>query len=474
MKNANPRQYYRILGIQPGASPAEIKKAYRKLVKTWHPDGFPHNRLQQKRAEEKLKQINEAYEALQNGKTVAADAPPPKRKVDPEPFYQRGIEYARRDLYKQAIYELTKAILIDPDYVDAYLYRGFIYDKLGQGLRAEKDFNKATKLKLRETNQTYQPRNPSPNVSKADRAPKKKSPWICAGTLHKHNDVVSSIAMSPDGAVFASGSYDGTITLWQLSTGRALYTLSGHLDRVHCVAISPDNRTVASGSSDKTVKLWKLKSGSEIRTCGGWFHGHSDRVLCVAFSPNKKKLASGSADRTVKLWQVSTGKQIRTLSGYSAPIAAIAISSDGKLFASGGLDKALRVREMSGRLIRSIRGKTEILALAFSPDGQQVAIGGGDGRIKLWDWQKGREICTLEGHRDRAISLAFSPDGETLISGSEDSTIKIWNWQEEREICTLTEHRDRVCALAFSPKGNVFVSGSADKTVKVWWKNESS
>ncbi|BBD59134.1 WD-repeat protein [Nostoc sp. HK-01] len=131
--------------------------------------------------------------------------------------------------------------------------------------------------------------------------------------LEGHDDSVTSVSFSPDGKTLASGSYDKTIKLWNLETGKEIRTLKGHDNTVRSVNFSPDGKTLASGSSDKTIKLWNLETGKEIRT----FKGHDNYVMSVSFSPDGKTLASGSLDKTIKLWNRNTGWDLDALMGRS-------------------------------------------------------------------------------------------------------------------------------------------------------------
>lgn len=122
----------------------------------------------------------------------------------------------------------------------------------------------------------------------------------CSG-LEAHRDIVSSIAISPDGKLLASASGDCTIKLWNLNDGSLVRELKGHTDGVQSVAFSPEGSLVASGSRDKTVRLWRVSDGSMVSE----LKGHEGIVNSVAFSPDGSLVASGSADKTVRLWRVS-------------------------------------------------------------------------------------------------------------------------------------------------------------------------
>ncbi|MBO3458083.1 MAG: DnaJ domain-containing protein [Aetokthonos hydrillicola CCALA 1050] len=143
---------YSLLGLKPSASQADVKLAYRELVKIWHPDRFLHSQEKQE-AEKKLKQINQAYNRLKSYYLSPANSfgQINATKINTtlsnaEIFYHWGVENAKLERYEEAIANFTQAIRLDPYYVEAYKYRGFICSQLGYEYRATSDLSKAGQI----------------------------------------------------------------------------------------------------------------------------------------------------------------------------------------------------------------------------------------------------------------------------------------------------------------------------------------
>lgn len=287
-------------------------------------------------------------------------------------------------------------------------------------------------------------------------------------TLNAHSNLVTSVAISstPNGVTLVSGSFDTTLKLWNLATGKEIATLEGNAGSVHSVAISSDGRTVASANGDKTIKLWNSVTGQEIRT----LYGHSSSVESIAMSPNNKILASGSFDGNIKLWDLPSGKEIATLNSHSGAVKSVAFGRNGQTLASGNEDNTIKLWNLASKqLIRSFKGHSQpIRSVAMSSDGQTLASSSADATIKLWNLMTGQEIYTFKGHSYSVNSIAFTADGKTLASGSSDYTIKLWDVATKSEIHTFKAHSKEVTSVAFSPDGKTLASGCTDGTIDLW------
>ncbi|AFY88076.1 serine/threonine-protein kinase [Chroococcidiopsis thermalis] len=244
--------------------------------------------------------------------------------------------------------------------------------------------------------------------------------------LTGHSGHVHSLTLSPDGEILASGSGDRTIKLWNPHTGKLIQTLSGGLNHVNSVAIATDGQTLASGSNDGIVKLWNLNTGQLRHN----LNGHSGDVNAVAISRDGQILATGSSDETIKLWNLDTGKLIRTISG-AGNVFSLATSNNGQI-ASGSSDGTIKLWNLNtGQLVRTLSSdRSVVTSVAIGSDGKTLASNSSDRVVKLWNLETGKLRHTLigyvTGNADYFNAVAFSPRGQTLVSGTGNGTIDVW------------------------------------------------
>ena len=207
-------------------------------------------------------------------------------------------------------------------------------------------------------------------------------------TFAAHTAPVMSLCFSGNGRyAFSAGSWDRSVKMWEMSTGKVVRSFGGYSDLVRCAAVSPDDNYLLSGVGDGSLLLTEVKTGKVIRN----LVGHTDLVKCVAFSPDGRYAASGANDSNIIIWDVAKGAKIRTLAGHSSDIESLAFSLDGRFILSGGGSWVSKSAE-----------------------------------LYLWDVATGQTVRSFTGHTNRIRSLAFSPDGRYFVSGSADRTIKLW------------------------------------------------
>ena len=295
------------------------------------------------------------------------------------------------------------------------------------------------------------------------------------------NDGVVSVAFSPDGKTLATSDYDGTLRLWNVTTGRPIGSpLTSTAGRVWSVAFSPDGKTLATGDDDGMARLWDVATGRPI---GSSLDGgpHSSTIFSVAFSPDGKTLATGALDGTLRLWDVATGRPIGSpLDGNDGAVDSVTFSPDGKTLASGD-DGAVQLWDVATRspigspLTSGTGGGSSV---AFSPDGAILATGDDDGTVRLWDVATGSPIGSPLTSNGGVNSVAFSPDGKTLATGDNDGTVRLW------DVATvgpaggplasgnggdaLREFGPGSTSVAFSPDGKTLAAADSDGTIQLW------
>jgi len=263
---------------------------------------------------------------------------------------------------------------------------------------------------------------------------------VASKRLTGHSHYVQDVAISSDGQFALSGSWDGTLRLWDLNTGRKTRSFVGHTKDVLSVAFSADNRQIVSGSRDKTINLWNTLGQLKFTIVD---EGHKEWVSCVRFSPNLNTplIVSAGWDKVVKVWNLNHCKIRTNLLGHTGYVNSVTVSPDGSLCASGGKDGTAMLWDLNeGRHLSSLDAGDIIHALVFSPIRYWLCAATAS-TIKIWDLESKNCVAELKPENVNApaaagkskaipiqcISLAWSANGNTLFAGYTDNIIRVWS-----------------------------------------------
>jgi guanine nucleotide-binding protein subunit beta-2-like 1 protein len=253
-------------------------------------------------------------------------------------------------------------------------------------------------------------------------------------SLTGHAHFVQDLVVSSDGQFALSGSWDGTLRLWDLNFGTTTRRFVGHTKDVLSVAFSADNRQIVSGSRDKTIKLWNTLGECKYTIDE---NGHTEWVSCVRFSPNTQNpiIVSGGWDKLVKVWSLTNCKLKANLVGHTGYINTVTVSPDGSLCASGGKDGTARLWDLNeGKHLYSLDAGEIIHSLVFSPTRYWLCAATQDS-IKIWDLESKGLVTQLDKNipdfqakttTPAVVSLAWSADGTTLFAGYTDNLIRVF------------------------------------------------
>jgi RNA polymerase sigma factor (sigma-70 family) len=310
--------------------------------------------------------------------------------------------------------------------------------------------------------------------------------------------VVWSAAFSRDGRSVACQRMDGSVSVWDVASGKARFTHRGYPggsrpDSHFTLDFTSDGKRLATAGDSGVIDLWDVETGRELFANAETHHGAIARLV---FAPDGKIVATGGDDHTIRLWDVATGRQRHCLTGHTREVRRLVFSQDGRTLVSAAEDDTIRLwdtatgKERSHfkeeRARRSMYFNFGVHALAFAADGQTLVTWGEDRMLRTWDLtarkeSSAREIAFPElpsipdpkpgePHpnfpQDHIQWAAFTPDARTALLAS-NKTIHLVDVASGREIFTFASP-SWLRSLDLSPDGQTLLAGCADKTIRLF------
>ena len=255
--------------------------------------------------------------------------------------------------------------------------------------------------------------------------------WTLGGDevrwLEGHEAAVKAAIFLQDGKA-ASGGDDYAVEIWDVTLGTRLHRLEGHQGQVNGLAISPDGRTLASAAWDGSIRLWDVDDGRELFA----LNGHGAGVGAVAFSLDGSALYSASADGTIRMWDVVNGVEKRLLVKHGFGVNKLLVG-DGWL-AYGAVDGGTRVMDLAtDKVLADLTlDRRPILSMALSPDGTLMAVGDGQGFVMTVDTENWRIADDYKLAANGPVwALAFTEDGRSLVAGGIDDEAYVFPVENE-------------------------------------------
>jgi len=240
---------------------------------------------------------------------------------------------------------------------------------------------------------------------------------------------------------------------------------------VNVLAFSPNGKQLASGALDGIVKIWSLEPPYEV------FLEKRRGINRLALSPDGTWIAAASAEPgtfngdLLTVWNAQNGKILFEQKSHEPEGGGIAFSPDSKEVATGGGDQTIKLWDVSSSTLRLTVPVEDgfIWDIAYHPDGGSLAAVGSTGMVRFYDSKTGKVLASWDAGLGELSAVAFSPDGSRLaVVSNQGNDAKIWDVATRKELLTLKGHTDINWGVEFSPDGTRVITSGSDGTARVW------
>jgi WD40 repeat protein len=251
-----------------------------------------------------------------------------------------------------------------------------------------------------------------------------------------------------------------TLKLFNLMTGK-IQSLPG--PGASSSIFSGDSRILAASADDKLVRLFEVSSGSALKEFTD-FKKSGGSIARIAITSDGRRLAAAGYDGRVCIWDVDSGNLLRSV--IKAGFQTLDFSPDGHWIAVSTYPDITISAVDTGQELHRFKGYPPAI---FSPDGRAIAMNGENGRISIWDIASGREIQTLMGDSEGAISIAFSPDDHWLLTQGRNENVTLWDLRTSQKSRSFVGD-----SMGFAAAGRLLWTTGKDGITRFWNTNEGT
>ncbi len=270
------------------------------------------------------------------------------------------------------------------------------------------------------------------------------------------------VAFSANGKRLVAAAGEHTVHVWDWPAIKPPRTLLRPDDIPSCTAVAPDGKTLASGTGQAGLLLRNLDSGDVQRPKSNIVGA----VQEIAFSADSKLYATFGLDCAIRLWN---GSEKPVWSEMLVDTRAASLAFAGNRLLAGCDDDTIHIWDLEkGKSLPSLKASRIVREMAVSADGRTVFVQGAGQELAAWDLTAGRVVRTLEGHTETVKALACTPDGRRLASAGLDGGIRLWDVESGEELARLGSEDRLATALAFAPGGRVLIVATPDSYLDQW------